>query len=490
MPEPVQGKESSEEQKFLPVETQEEAARRVIEEAQKVLGVEADPAEKTNTYRVDIKTTQPLRAALTRVQLENADIDDKFDPWVMSGNEDAVRFLDKLVKKRAEELHIPQDIPLDDVKAVKAYAAQQTDPVVKENVESLADKIALLNLISLMNDGALPLSYVPDGTSRGFAFALSRTADAPWNGPNAPQDPDRFFSDAFRQKLDNTSYYNSLTGADMLIDATDAQKERIINAALAGGFFQVKQGETPEQSFMNSTFCRQDVGRIAAEIMIEQAACKGISKHEIGEAIVRGDYVPHIDDLALVEDGLGKPTVEDNADMKARHDHLIYNVGVTEDDLRSNDYYYAAVIENFRNKAFQEEFGGTYFSGYSERLSPLAYYRVNQKEYAQHRDAYVVLGGAGGEACAPARPSHDPAGFAPPTADQMINDGACNANDAARGACQNSFAGSAAREPSAVDRAVANSQGATGQTGSEPPPACPPLGMPNPGPCVAAPAGR
>ncbi len=129
---------------------------------------------------------------------------------------------------------------------------------------------------------------------------INAARDKGWTNNNAP---DLFFSG---QVYSSMMQYHAVSAAVLFADIPTNP-----NSALLKQIAE-KIGIDPN---IDQVFSEADVGRIAAEMLTAQAKELCIEETDINNAIHRGDFMPHTNDLFLVERGFGFPD-----DMKAKID--------------------------------------------------------------------------------------------------------------------------------------------------------------------------
>lgn len=382
-----------------------DAMDAVIDRMQQRLGIEDDGSDHA---LVKASTARAIKDALISARKDNPDVTEgsNFDAYKIGGNRKAVDFLHAVMIQRAKEMIKGTGYELVlEVSSIEAFAKAHPDR--KELADKLLDLYALHDGMKVLGDFMLP-----DGT-----MVVAPKVEEPWNDPS--QDPDRYFPNSVRHIVDQMNYDSTIKGFNVLDGASDVQKERILAAAVSMGL--IEGGADAEKQFQKIDISRQQIGLMAGEIMVSQAACLGIAQNQISQAIMDGRFVPHLDDLALVEDGLGKPPRD-----QERLKYLVDELKIPEETI--TDYYFIRDITKFRSDEWQKKYGAG-----EDNLSPLSHYRFKDRIYGEKRLDYMSnvdrdsllsckapsTATSGGES-----------GQSAPTLEQLQDDGECNALDA------------------------------------------------------------
>lgn len=242
----------------------------------------------------------------------------------------AVDYLNQLVQQRMAQEGLNQNTLNDRLMRIwsmqsnpQAYGGAQ--PSASDR--SLGELVAMRNLLQysvsgqLHSGGQTAPSYAPRPWTKG------------WNDNNAP---DRFFSQFTYNELASRS--GVVRAETLFVNADRVPQQALIK--------QIAEHLHGKDGFDKNakTFTREQVGMIAAEIMAHQAKLLCIPEKDINNAIHSGKYMPHLDDLLLVEKGMGIP--KNLPDIVTRHQ--------TDNDVA---YSFKREVDAHRNEKFTSRFG-------------------------------------------------------------------------------------------------------------------------------------
>lgn len=291
--------------------------------AKGVVSIAEDYLNVPLTGSSDVRETtgRALKDYLKQARINNPSINVDFTP--QSVDQRTVRFMNELVQKQMKAAGVrPEELNalLQRLWNLERQGKEPESPQLKE----LGRTVALSDLVSYIASGALP---------NGETTVKPRT-DSPWE--NNVQD--RFFNYQVYDELLNTG--------------------RVTNKAL----FRPENANPQQQALiattaqrlgidMNAkTFTRDQVAAIATEIMVHQAKQLCIEERDITKAMTEGRFNPHLDDLLLAEEGLGKPPRD------PRRVEMLERINITVEE--QSDIYFHAQFTEYRAGIWNKRFGG------------------------------------------------------------------------------------------------------------------------------------
>lgn len=283
------------------------------------------PEEQEYFTEIDGLTTHALAKHLSELKTQNPDIDEEeFNPNVF--DKSAHDFMNRLVSKRMDEANVkPNELNMTLIHLWSLQENGSNAPEQGSKEDRLADASSVRDLVGFIaNNGTLP-----NGDTARFGINNSFT------GPtyNGAMTDDRFF---------NRDTYTALMNASE-VPASVMFKECDDNPHLGDLKLAAKALDIDTE---NGVLSQEQVGQMAA-LMLEYHACKlGIEKQDISAAIHEGRFMPDLDDLRLVEVGLGSPPPLNNGQDMSNRDRFMA-------EFRNRD----ATLK-FRNERWSEEFGG------------------------------------------------------------------------------------------------------------------------------------
>ncbi|MGH1455549.1 MAG: hypothetical protein ACRBDI_02105 [Alphaproteobacteria bacterium] len=306
------------------------AGDRIVNRFQSSLGakqtnIEPAYSPENDLYYVDIDdvTTHAISEELTKLKALNPDIDtDDFNPRVLNDGK-AHDFMNRLVAKNMDAANVkPDDINMT---LIHLWSLQQNDCGSQISLEdkNLANTSSLRDLIGLISTGTLP-----NGGSVSYKLNNSFN-EATYNGAMTS---DRFFSrDTYSEIIGNEEVLATTLFKDCGDDNPHLEDLKLAAKALN---IDTESGVVKQEQ----------LGQIAA-LMLEYHACKlGIAKDEITEAINDGRFMPDLDDLRLVEVGLGMPANLNTGNLSG-HDAFIA------------EFYNRDAVNAFRTTQWENNFG-------------------------------------------------------------------------------------------------------------------------------------
>ncbi len=273
-------------------------SQAVVNQAQLYLGTN-DAQLDSDIDRVNIgeKTSRALRDRIEALQKSGeigADIEPReFDQRVVDS-------LDQLVKSRMEDAGISSQSELN-LMLVNLWVFDNGGaglPPPSQEERSLGEAVSLRNIMNFIVNSELPSG----------AKALTPKTDVTWDSQWINNDSgDRFFNNDTYREL----YGSRTVSTDTLFDKSGYSEENyaILMQATENLGIDMHSGRTMSEL---------EVGKIATEILslkAQEAWCfispgTEFDEKKIHEMIHSGQFMPHIDDLALAEKGVGLPETE------------------------------------------------------------------------------------------------------------------------------------------------------------------------------------
>ncbi len=253
--------------------TKDQQAQAVINYAQDFLGVDS-----TENGEVDINTADALKERLKVLKSENPDIGVDFTPQSLDRR--TVEFLKALAQKRMGEAGLKSDNLNFEI--IHIIELQKEGKLASGGTSRLlGETFSLGYLTDLLVNGALP---------SGVA-TIRPNMDAPWDKKwTNDSAPDRFFSPQTYAALKDQSSVPTAT----LFMNSPANPNAAMLKEIAKDI-----GIDPRKE----SFTLQEVGKLAAEVLARKAAELGIEENDVNKAIHSGRYMPHLEDLLIVEKG-------------------------------------------------------------------------------------------------------------------------------------------------------------------------------------------
>ncbi|MGH1403381.1 MAG: hypothetical protein ACRBDL_03995 [Alphaproteobacteria bacterium] len=331
---------------ILDVTAQKAQANAIIKHAQKHLNVEntdslynrvnPDGSQDEALY-VNGDTAYALKSAISNLQANNSDligIGEDFGRGEVTNN--TVKFLDKLIQKQTEKMGINKDSLNETMIHLMAVENGLVSGSPTEDEQTLGKLLSLRNMTSLMANGRL---------SSGSYYGDDIPSEKPWEmQPDLDNDPDRFFNPETYQSLKATfSVDSSVIFAEGLYEDPQ-QYQKLIDVAERLGIDPTEQ----------QTLSINQVGEIAKEMMVyeaEKSWCitnsgEDFDPTKINEAIHNGTFLPHLDDLLLVEKGLGVPPELQDTFANA-----------TPEEIFRLELDHSSDLQKYRSQQFAESFG-------------------------------------------------------------------------------------------------------------------------------------
>ena len=256
------------------------------EQAQAVINLAQNYLDKPETSdgNVDQTTADALKEKLKLLQQQNPDIEIEFSP--QHNDRNTVKFLEALVQKRMEEAKVSGGDTNNLM--IHLWALEQDGKTEAGSPRALlGEAVSFTNLMKLVVQGSLPSG---DTTSRPVT-------DAPWDkGWTNESAPDRFFSDQTYQSLVDTRAEDGVGfvyGATLFAETPSNPNAKILR-------------ELAEKAGMDITqekFSLTEVGQLAADMLTYKAKELGLEEGEINQAIHSARFMPHLEDLLIVEKG-------------------------------------------------------------------------------------------------------------------------------------------------------------------------------------------
>lgn len=303
---------------------------------------------------VDDVTAYVLEQYVERMKQQHPElVDEEFDASNLDGK--SLDFINRLVSKRMDEAAVkPENLNtmLIHLWALENEGSDDLSPPQKE----LAQTASMRDLIGLVVQGKLP-----NGAD------VNVSVDDSFTGPvyTGEMTEDRFFSmDTYTALMNDYEVPASTLFAE---DAGNPHVEDLKLAAQALGF-----------DTENGSYTQEQVGQIAVR-MLEYHACKlGIEKQDITAAINNGEFMPDLDDLRLVEVGLGLPPELQNQNLSGK-------------DAFKAEFQSMGKVSDYRNERWEEEFGAMTEEEISIRIQILHDDRQNDQQLRdQIRDHYTL----------------------------------------------------------------------------------------------------
>ncbi len=262
--------------------TVQEQAKSVINLAQKYLGVAED---NDAAYKINEETTRALRERMVKLKEANPDIDVDFNPNNINSQRN-IEFLDKLIKKQIDAQKLTSPDKLNET-LIYLWSLKQSDNNNSLGINGdIGELFALRNMLDFMVNANLPSG----------AKAQIPEIDAPWDKDwTNDRAPDLFFSPQTYHKI---AIYGTVD-TDTLFSNTPDNPNAELLKQMARNI-----GIDPDKYQILS---EREVGLIAQEMLTYQARELCIEEKDINNAIHRGDFMPHGNDLFLVERGFGFP---------------------------------------------------------------------------------------------------------------------------------------------------------------------------------------
>ncbi len=278
--------------------------------------------EETKDGNVNEVTSRAIRSKLHELQNNNPDINVEFSPEKNDAR--TVNFLNELVKKNMTEAGV-NGADLHQT-LIQLWALEQSGVSVNnEAYNNLSESASLLNVMSLITSGALA-----SGIST-YRPQISSPWDKGWTDDSSP---DRFFS---HQTYDSLLNSKAVTAETLFAE----------NSANPNGALLKKIAANIGLDTNKELYSQADVGRLAIEVMVFQAKELCIDEKDIQAAIHSGEFMPHIDDVFLADQGFGFPP-ELQDEVEARGAELEYQIQFEE---------HRREIIRHRGAAFAERFG-------------------------------------------------------------------------------------------------------------------------------------
>ncbi len=274
----------------------------VLEQAQKYLGTSDISKGSDDDIQVKIgeQTSRALRDRIEKLQ-ESGAISKDVKPREF--DQRAVDAMDQLVKVRMKDAGITSSSELNSM-MVSIWAFNNggsvsvgaKPPTPEEN--SLGEAVSLRNILSFIVNAELPSGAISPQPEIDVKW------DSQWTNNNSG---DRFFNNGTYRGL----YGSHTVSTDVLYDKSGYSEENyaiLIQASEKLGI-DMSGGRTMSEL---------EVGRIATEILTlkaQEAWCfispgTEFDEKQINEMIHSRQFMPHIDDLAMAEKGLGLPETE------------------------------------------------------------------------------------------------------------------------------------------------------------------------------------
>ncbi len=338
-------------------------AQKLIQKAQHALGgshtnTEPSYSPEHDVFHADIDdvTVQALAKYIEQMKQENPDlVDEEFDVSAPDGK--SLDFMNRLVSKRMDEAGVkPDDL---NSTLIHLWALENNAP--SDNIsfteEELAQTTSIRDLLGMMSNGKLP---------NGSDVRIS--VDDSLTGPvyTGTLTDDRFFS-----KDTYTAIMNDQEVPASTLFAENEGNPHFEDLKLAAEALGIDTE--------NGTVTQEQVGQIAIR-MLEYQACKlGIDKQDITAAINDGTFRPDLDDLRLVEVGLGLPPE-------------LHNQGLSAKDAFIAEFESMGKVAEYRNDRWEEEFGKMTEDAITERINIyLDGAHVDNAERRQYiRDNYTL----------------------------------------------------------------------------------------------------
>ena len=312
--------------------------------AEQYLGSNDKPPSFGDDDKLDInaRTSRALRDHLEELQNKKI-LNDAFEPRVF--DKKANTALDVLVKDRIAEAGVkPHE--LNNIMVHLWSMENNNSSAVSPEVHALGEAVALRNLMDMIVNGKTPSDSV------GRKPEVDVNWGAPWTNHNSG---DRFFSSATYRALYNEKLSpNTHLKTSVLFDKagySDKNYEILLEAAK-------RVGIDPHEE--NRDIPEMEVGELAIEIMsiqAEKAWCRiapdtAFDETKIHEMIHDKRFMPHLDDLKLVDAGFGVPQKykADAQAMGANSWRLEYGLDHEDLSIRKN-------ILEYRTTEFQNRFG-------------------------------------------------------------------------------------------------------------------------------------
>jgi hypothetical protein len=284
----------------------------VLKFAEKILGTSEGEPSFGNDERLDIngKTSRALRNYLEEVQ-KSTKLRQEFEPRIFDKN--SKEALDELVRTRVMEAGVkPNEI--NDLMIHLYNVERDNDPLFygasakdRTQIEALGKAVVMSNLMNLIVAGHTPSSE--NGKPNGFEADAKINWDKPWTTHNSG---DMFFSKKVYNTLleeKNTKGEVHLTTGILFRESDYREDQYKILKEAAEKALNISP-ESPDREISET-----DIGKIAIEIMkirAEQVWClehKGeeFDTKQIHAMIHNKEFMPHHNDLKLVDSGFGFP---------------------------------------------------------------------------------------------------------------------------------------------------------------------------------------
>ncbi len=412
--------------------TAQEQAQAVINLAQKYLDI-----DETNDGSIDETTSRALRERLRELQNNNPDINVDFNP--NDSSQRSVDFLNVLIKKQAGGDGNNSDNINETLIHLWSLEQSGGSSSLSATSNDIGELFSLRNMLDLMVNTKLPSG----------ATTSKPDIDAPWdkNWTNNHA-PDFFFS----QKTYNTlAAYGTVDTAVLFAETPDNPNAAILKQMARN------IGIDPDKY---DVFSERDVGLIAQEMLTFQARELCIEESDINNAIHRGDFMPHTNDLFLVERGFGFPdSMKDEVAKAGKVGERFLNYGSNAVSVHQSTGFatrYGSMDDEFvQERAGRSEFIRSVYE------SPASFYNVamysdpasEKTPYERRREEHYLpnLGALMDEKkigiCS------DPAPSDPCAVDAQSGDSDCSINNA-----------KAANDPCAVDAQYGESDCSQGFT--------------------------
>ena len=234
-----------------------------------------------------------LKERLKELKAQNPDLEPGMVPQY--NNDKAASFLAKLSGKQFKAMGLkPEEQKGQDLQDLylNVLLLQEADANTPlGQTQRLAKETSVLEMIvRLMSNGTLP---------SGATMSSPPPIDAPWDTDwNQHTAPDRFFSAQTYRAWDQNQAVGAATLLleDESINPNYARIKKIVDDL----------GLKPKQGM----FTEQQLGKIAAEMLAQEAKTLGIEEKDVNKALHSGKFMPHLVDLKLVEVGYTDPTKE------------------------------------------------------------------------------------------------------------------------------------------------------------------------------------
>jgi uncharacterized protein (UPF0297 family) len=342
----------------------EKQAQKIIQRAQQYLGALKPGAEPNYSpegddyyANVDGVTVYAAGQYLERMKQENPElVDEPFDSNTI--DDKSLGFMNRLVAKRMDEANVKPGDLNSTLVHLWAINDSLSNSATAENTaeERLSSAASIRNLIGLISEGNLP-----NGNNARVHVNNAFT------GPvyEAEMTEDRFFS-----KETYTSIMNDREVPASTLFAEDSGNPHVEDLKLAAKSLGIDTD--------SGVVSQEQIGQIAMR-MLEYHACKlGIEKHEITAAINNHELMPDLDDLRLVEFGLGLPPEVVNKDMDAH-------------DLYEAEFLNRSVVVEYRNERWEQEFGKMDDDEVTRRINIFYNGDANDASLREHvRDNYTL----------------------------------------------------------------------------------------------------